>query len=113
LVVAYDKISKRKQITELTTTQKIDQIVKKIDQYRQEIKNLWEQLIPTTPLEVKDQRKQEETRKMEEMERQVSATINLFDRVATQLWKKLEEDQQVQQWDQEEEKISTSIQDFK
>jgi hypothetical protein len=36
----------------------------------------------------------------------------LFDR-ATQLWTKLEEDQQVQQWDQEEEKISTAIQDLK
>jgi hypothetical protein len=30
-----------------------------------------------------------------------------------QLWPKLEEDQQVQHWDQEEEKISTTIQDLK
>jgi hypothetical protein len=36
----------------------------------------------------------------------------LFDR-ATQLWTKLEEDQQVQHWDQEEEKISATIQDLK
>jgi hypothetical protein len=36
----------------------------------------------------------------------------LFDK-ATQLWTKLEEDQQVQQWDQEEEKISATIQDLK
>jgi hypothetical protein len=46
------------------------------------------------------------------MERQVSATIDLFDRVV-KLWTKLEEDQQVQHWDQEEEKISVSIQDLK
>jgi hypothetical protein len=36
----------------------------------------------------------------------------LFDR-ETQLWTKLEEDQQVQHWDQEEEKISATIQDLK
>jgi hypothetical protein len=83
-----------------------------IDQYRQEIENLQEQLIPTTPLEVKEKRKQEEAGKMEEMEWKVNAAVDLFDK-ATQLWKKLEEDQKVQQWDQEEEKISISIQDLK
>jgi hypothetical protein len=36
----------------------------------------------------------------------------LFDK-ASQLWMKLEEDQQVQQWDKEEEKISMAIQDIK
>jgi hypothetical protein len=37
---------------------------------------------------------------------------DLFEK-ATQLWTKLEEDQQVQQWDQEEERISATIQDLK
>jgi hypothetical protein len=86
--------------------------VQTIDQYRQKIENLWEQLIPTTPLEVKEQRKQEATGKMEEMELQVNAIVDLFDR-ETQLWIKLEEDQQVQQWDQEEERISATIEDLK
>jgi hypothetical protein len=45
---------------------------------------------------------------MNEMERQVNATLGLFDR-ATQLWKKLEEDQQLQYSDQEEENISETI----
>jgi hypothetical protein len=36
----------------------------------------------------------------------------LFDR-STQLWTTLEEDERVQQWDQEEGKISTPIQDLK
>jgi hypothetical protein len=36
----------------------------------------------------------------------------LFDN-ETQLWTKLEEDQQVQRWDKEEERISTSIQYLK
>jgi DNA repair exonuclease SbcCD ATPase subunit len=112
LVVAYDKIPKSAQTTELTTMQKIDQIVQTIDQYRQEIEHLREQLIPTTPPEVKEKRKQEATTQIEEMERQVRAAVDLFDK-ATQLWTKLEEDQQVQQWDQEEEKISAAIQDLK
>jgi hypothetical protein len=68
LVVAYDKIPKSAQTTEPTTMQKIDQIVQTIDQYRQEIENLQEQLIPTTPPEVKEQRKQEAAGQMEEME---------------------------------------------
>jgi hypothetical protein len=43
--------------------------------------------------------------------KQVSATTDLFDKAA-QLWTNLEEDQQVQQWDKEEERISTTIQDL-
>jgi hypothetical protein len=78
----------------LTVTQKIDQIVQTIDQYRQEIEHLWEQLIPTTPPEVKEQRKQETTTQIKEIERQVRVADDLFKK-ATQLWMKLEEDQHV------------------
>jgi hypothetical protein len=67
LFVAYEIIPKSAQTTELTMTQHIDQNVKTIDQYKQEIENLQEQLISTTPPEVKEQRKQEGARKMEEM----------------------------------------------
>jgi hypothetical protein len=49
VVVAYEKISKSVQIAEPITTHKIDQIVKTIDQYRQDIENLQEQLLPTNP----------------------------------------------------------------
>jgi hypothetical protein len=61
VVIAYEKIPKTAQTTELTTTEKIDQIVQTIDQYQQEIKNLQEKLTPTTPPEVREKRKQEET----------------------------------------------------
>jgi polyhydroxyalkanoate synthesis regulator protein len=71
--------------------------VQTIDQYRQEIEHLREQLIPTTPPEVKEQRKQEAAAQIEEMERQVRAAADLFDKAA-QLWTKFQEDQQVQQW---------------
>jgi hypothetical protein len=40
LAIAYEKIPKSAQMTELTVTQKIDQIVQTIDQYRQEIEHL-------------------------------------------------------------------------
>jgi hypothetical protein len=86
--------------------------VQKIDQYRKEIVHLQEKIIPTTPLEVKEKRKQEVTTQIEEMERQVSTSVDFFDKEKKQ-WMKLEEDQQAQQWDQEEERISESIQDLK
>jgi hypothetical protein len=63
VVVAYEKIPKTAQTTELTVTEKIDQIVQTIDQYQQEIKNLHKELTPTTPPEVRDQRKKEEKRR--------------------------------------------------
>jgi hypothetical protein len=77
-----------------------------------EIENLRDQLTPTTPLEVKEQRKQEETTQLQEIEKQVSTATELFDK-ATQLWIRLEEDPQVQRWDQEEERINTAIQELK
>jgi hypothetical protein len=112
VVIAYEKIPKNAQTTELTVTEKIDQIVQTIDQYQQEIEHLWEKLTPTTPPEVKEKRKQEETTQIKEIERQVHAATDLFEKEA-QLWMKLEEDQQVQQWDQEGERISATIQDLK
>jgi hypothetical protein len=112
LVVSYDKIPKSTQKIELTTMQEIDQIVQTINQYRQEIESLSEHLIPTTPPKVKEQRKQQAATQMEEMEQQVRAVADLFDK-AVQLWKKQEEDQQVEQWDQEEENISATMQDLK
>jgi hypothetical protein len=39
-----------------------------INQYRQEIEHLQEYLIPTTPLGVKDQRKEEAKTQIEDME---------------------------------------------
>jgi len=49
---------------------------------------------------------------MDEMEWQVSTIVDLFER-ETQIWKKIEEDQQVQHWDEEEENISATIYDLK
>jgi hypothetical protein len=57
----YKKIPQATQREEITATKKIDQIVQAIYQYQKEIENLREQLTPTTPPTVKDQRKQEAT----------------------------------------------------
>jgi hypothetical protein len=108
----YEKIPMTAQRDALTTVEKIDQIAQEIDQYQKEIENLREHLTPTTPPEVREQRKQEATEQLQEIDQQVRATTDLFEE-ATQLWTKLEEDQQVQQWDKEEERISTTIQDLK
>jgi hypothetical protein len=69
--------------------------VQTIDQYQQEIEHLQEHLTPTTPLAVKEKRKQEATVQIKEIKRQVHMAVDLFEKVA-QLWTKLEEDQQVQ-----------------
>jgi predicted nucleic acid-binding Zn-ribbon protein len=68
VVVAYEKIPKNVQETELTVIENIDQIVQKIDQYQQEIEHLQEKLTPTTTPEVKKQRKQEERTQIKEIE---------------------------------------------
>jgi hypothetical protein len=49
-------------------TENIYQVVQTINQYQQEIEHLQEQLKPTTPPEVKEQRKQEATTQIKEIE---------------------------------------------
>jgi hypothetical protein len=46
------------------------------------------------------------------MEKEAREVIEMFEKI-TQIWTVLEEDEKVQQWDQQEEKISASIQDLK
>jgi hypothetical protein len=57
----YEKIPQAAQSEEFATTKKIDRIAQEIDQYQKEIENLREQLTPTTPPTIKEQRKQEAT----------------------------------------------------
>jgi hypothetical protein len=108
----FGKLPTTAQGSELPATEKIDQIVQAIDQYQKEIKTLCGQIRPTTPPAVKVQRKQEATVQLQELEKQVSTAADLLDKAA-QLWTKLEEDPQVQQWDKEEERINAMIQEFK
>jgi len=46
------------------------------------------------------------------MEKEARKVKELFDET-TQIWTILEEDEKVQQWDQEEERISAAIQELK
>jgi hypothetical protein len=91
------------QAENTSTEEKLKLISQTIEHYRQEIEELKEKLTPTTPPEVREQRKQEAALQLAELEKHVSTTEELFDRVM-QLWTMLEEDEQVQQWDQEEER---------
>jgi peptidoglycan hydrolase CwlO-like protein len=50
----YEKIPKIAQSDELTATEKINQIAQAINQYQKEIKNLCENITPTTPPVVKE-----------------------------------------------------------
>jgi hypothetical protein len=61
---------------------------------------------------MKEKRKEDTVEQLQEIEQHVSTITEFFDQ-ATQLWKKLEEDQQVQKWDKEEERINAMIQDLK
>jgi hypothetical protein len=65
-----------------------------------------------TPPEVQEQWKENVSLQLEKMEKQVNTIVRLFDR-ASQIWTTLEDDQQVQQWDYEEERIITTIEDLK
>ena len=108
----FEKLPNTTQRNELPVVENIDQIVQAIEQYQKDIENLREQLIATTPPVVKEKRKKEETTQLQEIEQQVSIATNLFDK-ATQLWTRLEEDPQVQQWNKEEERINAAIQELK
>jgi len=83
-----------------------------IEKYKQEIEELKYRLNPMTPPEVQEQREQQSALQIVDMEKEARAVEELFDR-AVHIWTILEEDEKVQQWDQEEEIINTSIQELK
>jgi predicted nucleic acid-binding Zn-ribbon protein len=59
LTTTYNRIPNNAQATERSAEEKINLIAQTIDQYRQEIEELKERLNPTTPPEVREQRKEE------------------------------------------------------
>ena len=91
----FGKLPTTVQGSEIPVEEKIDRIVHAIDQYQKEIETLCGQIRPTNPPTVKKKRKQEATTQLQKLEKQVSTAVDLLDK-ATQLWKKLEEDPQVQ-----------------
>jgi hypothetical protein len=65
----FGKLPTTAQGNELPATEKIDQIAQAIDQYQKEIETLRGQIRPTTPPAVKEQRKQEATIQLQELEK--------------------------------------------
>jgi hypothetical protein len=65
----FGKLLTTTQGSELPAAENIDQIAQKIDQYQKEIETLCGHIRPTTPLAIKDHRKQEATVKLQELEK--------------------------------------------
>jgi hypothetical protein len=66
LTTMYNRIPNNAQAAERSAEEKINLIAQTIDQYRQEIEELKEKLNPTTPPEVREQRKEEAALQMVE-----------------------------------------------
>jgi hypothetical protein len=81
----FGKLPNTMEGNELPATEKIDQIAQAIVQYQKEIGDLREQLTPTTPPAVKEQRRQATTMQIQEMEKQVSTTTDLLDKASATL----------------------------
>jgi hypothetical protein len=90
----FGKLPTTAQGSKLLAVENIEQIVQAIDQYQKEIETLRGHIRPTTPPAVKEQRKQEATMQLQELEKHASTTTDLLDKAA-QLWTKMEEDPQV------------------
>jgi hypothetical protein len=112
VTTVYNHIPDNAQAENTSAEEKLKLISQTIEHYRQDIEELKENMTPTTPPEVREKRKQEASLQLAELEKHVSTTEELFDRVV-QLWTVLDEDEQVQQWDQEEERLNASIQELK
>jgi hypothetical protein len=65
----FRKLPTTVQGSELPAVEKIDRIVHAIDQYQKEIETLHGQIRPTNPPAVKEQRKQEATVQLQELEK--------------------------------------------
>jgi archaellum component FlaC len=87
----FGKLPTTAQGNELPAIEKINQIAQAIDQYQKDIETLSGQVRPTTPPAVKEQRKQEATMQLQELEKQVSMAADLLDK-EVQLWTRMEED---------------------
>jgi hypothetical protein len=83
-----------------------------MDGYKQEIVELVGKLTPTTPPEVRSERKQQETKQTDSIALEVKEVAELYERT-TQIWTSLEEDEGIQQLDQREEKMNVAVQDLK
>jgi hypothetical protein len=76
----FGKLPSTAQGNELPTAEKIDWIAQEISQYQKDIEDLREQLTPTTPPTVKEQRRQATTTQLQEMEKKVITTTDFLEK---------------------------------
>jgi predicted nucleic acid-binding Zn-ribbon protein len=72
LTVVYNRIPDNVQAEKKSAEEKLNLIAQTINKYRKEIEEIKEKLNPTTPLKVREQRKQEVSFQIGEMEKQVN-----------------------------------------
>jgi len=72
LTVVYNRIPDNVQAKKKSAEEKLNLIAQTINKYRKEIEEIKEKLNPTTPLKVREQRKQEVSFQIGEMEKQVN-----------------------------------------
>jgi len=94
LTTMYNNIPDSVQEQNISVEKKLNLIAQTVNLYRKEIEEIKEKENPTTPPEVREQMKQEVSLQIDEMEKQVSTIVVLFDQ-ATLLWKTLEDEEQV------------------
>ena len=112
LTTVYTCIPNSMQAKNRNGEENINLIAQTIDQYRKDIEYLKETLNPMNPPQVIEQKNQEDAFQIGDMEKQVNTVSKLFDG-AMHLQTVLKEEEKVQQWDQEEERESTSIQQLR
>ena len=66
-----------------------------MDGYKKEIKELVEKMTPTSPLENRSERKQDDTKHVNLLALEVNEVIELYERT-TQIWTNLAEDERIQ-----------------
>jgi hypothetical protein len=94
----FTKIPDSTQTSMSSVEEHIHIIASMLEYYKKYIKELKENLTPSTPPEVTAEREQQEALQVEMMERESKKVTEIFDRTA-QLWMMLEEDGMVQQLD--------------
>jgi hypothetical protein len=74
VTTVYNHLPDSMQAESPSTEEKLNNISQTIDHYRKQIEELKEKLTPTTPPEVREQRKEEVALQLEELEKQANTT---------------------------------------
>ena len=92
----------------MSSEEKLRRIEKTIQHYKEKIKELEERATPTTPLEVRVQWEHEATTTTEDINWRIQRVIDLLEK-STQMWTHLLEDESLQELQERENKLHTTM----